>query len=995
MKLSLWPNGSPAEMSNTDTSSMLATPNGITDPQANNVPTNYAPAYYASSVNYVPANNACYAPFFSGDCLSTGLMRQQHFREYDNVQRQYQAERAYTGIISMPNGLWVRGRSGKLHCVFPRQFQRCIFVRPDIRYGTASCYYIYFYGTSKPLILTQREFDDSKRLSNVLSQHFNTPVQKYGSQSKTDTLLRIFFASESETVDIHYYFGWSLDDGIWKYHLWNGKTHATSADDISDLVEVFISGDNSMPVPICASAVLVSLEQTIEMMYAITSKKLRNLLWVMLHVSSLFSLLDGIEFRIPMGLSLTSSNPLHLMKMVPLFTWFGDDAIQLSTEHNSFSQLLRGRRDQPLVVWDAPAQVDNSKLLIQCVKTGNIEPVSSNDTTFLRLMAMPFILTTGSTTISFSSEFIPIEIGSSDLEADAYDIFTACHCYFEDYLTNFMVYVEKSQGGLKRIFDKNMSKVINQSADDLLSLREHLQMLAIFRSVLEIMVQYYDELCIPQKLRSMVDDLLSDDSETLLIAALQQTSRYQDSSDAAEAVFFTNAKQMLLDGEFDLRKMSDENINASCASDRKGIVFWDQSMVGFTTDAFREICNRCGYSTRQIAQALMETNAFIDRPLNKTTYLSKLHGVSLQTKSDYVPVYKFATTHFALPMQPKPKLKDSSECSITLDLGVDINGEPILWSGTNNSHICITGSTGYGKSYRLKKMIAQLPSQDVRCIIFDTAGDFARSSDGNPPDWPPAETEIIDISDNGTQINPFLPLFSTESNEMIASRFTDLLAPLLKLGAVQEPLLRQCIQDGLDNHYLSSLSNLCEAMENGGLHPCVARKIESLCSRLPNGTNSMKWNIDKPGITILNLHNYCGDETIQLLLEFFLSNICTLRMSIPHDSYPPVVLVLDECQLVRWDASASVQKILRRGRKYGLAAWLSTQYVTEKMTTALEQADLRIYFKPTINETPSIARTLTTSSKQRKQYEAILSGLTRGRFVCKLDGQVYLSAPPV
>ena len=133
----LWPNGSPEKMSDTGTSSMIATPNGMTGSQPNNAP-----------VNYVPANNACYAPFFSGDCLSTGLMRQQHFREYDNVQKQYQAERAYTGIISMPNGLWVRGRSGKLHCVFPRQFQRCIFVHPDIRYGTASCYHIYFYGST-------------------------------------------------------------------------------------------------------------------------------------------------------------------------------------------------------------------------------------------------------------------------------------------------------------------------------------------------------------------------------------------------------------------------------------------------------------------------------------------------------------------------------------------------------------------------------------------------------------------------------------------------------------------------------------------------------------------------------------------------------------------------------------------------------------------------------------------------------------------------------
>jgi len=185
-------------------------------------------------------------------------------------------------------------------------------------------------------------------------------------------------------------------------------------------------------------------------------------------------------------------------------------------------------------------------------------------------------------------------------------------------------------------------------------------------------------------------------------------------------------------------------------------------------------------------------------------------------------------------------------------------------------------------------------------------------------------------------------------------------------------------------------------MEMKSVHPHIVRKVKSLCSRLPHGTTPLQWKLDEPGITILNLHNHCGDETIKILLEMLLSNICSIRMSSPQDSYPPVVLVLDECQLLNWSSSSFTSQIMSRGRKYGLAAWLSTQYVSDKkIAHALEQADLRIYFKPTPDEIPKIAKHLSIGTKLRKEQEVTLSTLKRGQFICKLDDHVRLAAPPI
>lgn len=977
----LWPNGAPADWGKQDDSNTsVDTSLTVLAPPNNNSPANLTYCNTLQPNNY-PTSRLGY---------------QQPLARTDTVQKRYLEEEAYTEIVSTPAGLYVQGKSGRLHCVFPKQFLRCICVTPDIRYHGAICYYIYFSGKDEPLKISEKDFGVPKKLSRALSQHFNTPVKRFDSQAKTDALLQTFFASETQPVDIHYYFGWIFEENLWKHCLWNGKTHAISSGDIPDIVEALMSDRNFDQNQASASAELVAVSQTIDMMCAIHNSGIRGVLWVLLHMAALFKLLDGMDFRIPMGVCLSSNETRSLMAIEPLLTWFDDASIQLTAEKSSFCQLIKERSDQPLGVWDAPSQVNNSQLMIQSVRTGNIEPAYKNSDVYLKLMAMPFVLSTGNTTLSFSPDFIPIEISSDDLAVDACNMFSSNCCYFEDYLNNFMRYVEKDQGTLPGFLQKRMSELISRSEDNALSSREHLVMLAIFRSVRQMMAQYMDDLSPSEILRDKIDELLSEDSEQLLIAALQQTSRYQDDDSTVEAVFFAMANQKLLANDFDVRKIGDENINDPCAPNKQGIVFYDQTMAGFTTEAFRAVCAQTGYSTRQVSQALLRTNAYAGNSLNTSAYLSKLHGITLQTKKDYVAVHKFAAARLALPQPPRPKLKAPSECDFTLQLGTDINGVPMVWNGTKNSHIKITGSTGTGKSYFMKKMISQLPAQNAKCIIFDAAGDFSRSEDGNPPGWPPEGTEIINIANGYTQINPFVPLSVEETNEMIATRILDMLSPMLKLGVIQESLLRKSIQSGLDNQYISSLADLSAAMKISDLPSEITGKVDSLCDRLPHGNTPLEWNLDKPGITILNIHNYYSNGTIRILLEMLLSIIYSIRVSAPKRIYRPVVLVLDECQLLDWGQFACIKNILSQGRKYGLAAWLGTQYIADKeVMLAIGQADLHIYFQPTKQEARIIARDLAVGRKMREQQQIALRTLKRGQFICNLDDQVCLSAPPV
>lgn len=146
----------------------------------------------------------------------------------------------------------------------------------------------------------------------------------------------------------------------------------------------------------------------------------------------------------------------------------------------------------------------------------------------------------------------------------------------------------------------------------------------------------------------------------------------------------------------------------------------------------------------------------------------------------------------------------------------------------------------------------------------------------------------------------------------------------------------------------------------------------------------------------MNFQNGSDDTARDIALELLLSSVCAQQMNVPKENYPPVVLVVDECQLLKWKNGSYAYDIMIRGRKYGLSMWLCTQTLSQiDNPTILEQADLRVFFRPADAELSRITKCLFLSDKREKeQYRGALTQLCRGQFLCKLNNQIYISAPP-
>src|SRR5205823_1225722 len=72
-------------------------------------------------------------------------------------------------------------------------------------------------------------------------------------------------------------------------------------------------------------------------------------------------------------------------------------------------------------------------------------------------------------------------------------------------------------------------------------------------------------------------------------------------------------------------------------------------------------------------------------------------------------------------------------------IGTDIElSQPVYWdpfpdSGSANPHVLIFGESGYGKTYAIQCLVAELAQRNVPSVIFDYGQGFAL--DSSPPDF--------------------------------------------------------------------------------------------------------------------------------------------------------------------------------------------------------------------------------------------------------------------
>ena len=309
-------------------------------------------------------------------------------------------------------------------------------------------------------------------------------------------------------------------------------------------------------------------------------------------------------------------------------------------------------------------------------------------------------------------------------------------------------------------------------------------------------------------------------------------------------------------------------------------------------------------------------------------------------------------------------------------LGEDAESrDEVYWNpdpagGVANPHVLILGESGFGKTYTLCCLLAELARQGVTSIVFDYAQGFS------PQSAPEAFLEFvrpieIQAGQEGIRINPLQPFpFDLHGPVSVAQRLADTFKRVYpNIGIQQHAVLRQAVIDVMGDRGIVAddgkswekpLPDFGElqtkldeyAQDSRNPHKKLAAAVASHISTLfvfntfrSNG-HALEWaDMVAAGgrvyvMQLKGLETSLEKAVTELLLWNFIGFI---------DSLGPGPLrcfaVLDEAHKLSFDAGSPTVKLLREGRKFGLGLMLASQQPEDFSPVAFSNTATKIVFQ--------------------------------------------------
>ena len=315
-----------------------------------------------------------------------------------------------------------------------------------------------------------------------------------------------------------------------------------------------------------------------------------------------------------------------------------------------------------------------------------------------------------------------------------------------------------------------------------------------------------------------------------------------------------------------------------------------------------------------------------------------------------------------------------------LTLGRTRAGAPVIWSGADNPHIAVSGRSGSGKSYFLKGLLEQAAQQKATCLVLDYSGDFPGY---RPPEGIPFRR--LDVSHPDFRFNP-LAHGDDSSPQVAAQRLLTAIHNVSRIGARASLSLQTAALEYLEAAAHPSLRGLADFARqkerpNAGLAAAL-EPLDLLAALVRCGEEPISLDLTNPGISVLSFDQILNTRIRSLLVELLLGAVWAQRSS-QSDWTRPLILLLDECQNLSWGEGSMAVRILREGRKRGLAGWFSSQYITQKTAAAaLGQAALQAYFRPDDANIPHLARSFSQAGTgSAAQWSQLIRNLKVGQFL--------------
>lgn len=553
-------------------------------------------------------------------------------------QEKYRAEEAYSQIIENPDGLITFDKSGYPHRVIGEtRLEYAFRIRADARYCQPDVYVIQFVN-ARPLVIAEKEFQKPELLVNQLSSAVGKPVARLRSTRKIGQLLQNFFSAAAKELYVPFYSGWKQIGDRWDFCLFGSSTHGQIP--LKLPVTEQLPNFLEKPVPLLAvSEVLHAVERICALMDSLTSKTLQSVVFLFVHVSLIYSLLDGLGFRPRVGLCIYSPEPRVLACLDKLFNWYGDSNIAMSLPSKKFLDRLTERKDQPLVIQDSSQNEGNVGILLNAMETNSI-PLAERSGTEQSLQALPTVLSGKLSALSFSPQFVLLEALGKDLQDNAFARISMLVKYLPDYLHAFAHYVSDHVHELEQEISTAMSNIYAACPEDIALTEDALSMLGILMGVQNTVRAFHNDLLPSDDLAERLRSLLPPNLPNELMRLMQQSSTYADSDSAIASQFSAVVLENIQLEKFDVRDVLNGSQLNSAGKCELGTVYQDEDFYYFTRQAFTSVCHMCKSSSPVVLHALSAQGILSGTPVNGSTFLTRKTIVDQEGQRSVKALYK-------------------------------------------------------------------------------------------------------------------------------------------------------------------------------------------------------------------------------------------------------------------------------------------------------------------------------------------------------------------
>lgn len=370
-------------------------------------------------------------------------------------------------------------------------------------------------------------------------------------------------------------------------------------------------------------------------------------------------------------------------------------------------------------------------------------------------------------------------------------------------------------------------------------------------------------------------------------------------------------------------------------------------------------------TTTQLAVSVPETTSADGRPMNPPVapdsnnavpqHEALTSGNSAALQEPTAPVEFEAegpsnTMTLATPDASTPDAERSAPTEMEVTLGVDDLGRDAVWrlSTKGSPHAFIVGIPGQGKSVTTRRIIRELARQGLPSLVLDCHGDMT----GDPA----GQASVIDAA-RGLPFSPFE--FDHRHGRPVnaaAWEITEIVAYVCKLGDIQRNNVYKGLlaayeecgwADGARGERLPTIGEFAQAVARAeersrGRH--ARDRIRPLTDfGLFHEQSGDGFNPLSPEGTVIDVSGL-GLEEVQLAASaFLLRKVYREMFRWEQTDRLRLAVVLDEAHRMARDIT--LPKIMKEGRKYGIAVIVASQHVDDFHRDVLGNAGMKIVFR--------------------------------------------------